>query len=579
MNYRIDSWDNVHQQKSSPLFGVLPPELRNLVFEYALAEFTAPALDRPIQHEFSARDDHEKLEDEPSLENGPASEASDLEEQEGNVQTPDVGDGPAPAVQPPPASLLLRVREMKHSWDWFRPGYTGHRKMKTALLGTCRRVYLEACKLPSEGSKIFYNARGPRWCPQSPRDYVSGLPRGAAQHIRNLKLFPQMWYLERDLMDHVTGIFTADAYLQRHSSRAPVNQLHFNNPHLLGPVVFRPILHPQTYQGALPPNSLPQHAYRPGSAGPAIWESLRHLAPRNLSEPGGTSLWRLTEHLTSLRLYLRRTDWWNWEQNAPLVINPFSPRASRGSPPTVAHMFSSMRTSAETDKRMEPRLRCTTPSSIPRWDCWGLLFLRMLNLQKLTIDFETSEDKKSEMEAIVEWAHLRWRFPVLRRLSGTERDPYTFSHMERSRNDTPVDLSPWSDDLDVLSAADQPVQETSWRGLLHHFPAMCHACRAAWAEEEGSTDCEECTKRQKLLALNKGPQLLVWTVNWERKVPPGYVQPEGNTGGDGSPERGGQPRPGVASAERQDGPGPRSAEYRARRRRELDEMMRRQVTF
>lgn len=578
MNYRIDSWDNVNQQGSSPLFSVLPPELRNLIFEFALAEFTAPALDRPIQHDLSARDDHEKLQDEPNLESGPASEAGDQQELESTAQSPDVDNGPAPAVQPPPASLLLRAREMKHSWDWFRPGYTGHRKIKTALLGTCRRVYLEACKLPSAGSKIFYNARGPSWCPQSPRDYVSGLPRGAAQHIRNLQLFPQMCYLEWDLMDLVTGVFTADAYLQGRNSRAPLNQLHFHNPHLLGPVVFRPVLHAQSYQRTLHFGSLPQHAYRPGSAGPAIWESLRQLSPRNLSEAGGISTWRLTEHLTSLRIYLRRTDWWNWEENAPLVINPFSPRASRGSPPTVAHMLNSMRTSAETDKRMEPHLR-TTPSSIPRWDCWGLLFLRMPNLEKLTIDFETSDDKKSEMKAIVEWAHLRWRFPVLRRLSGTERDPYTFSHMERSRNNTPVDLSSWSGDLDVLYAADQPVQKTSWRGLPHHFPAICHACRADWGEEEGSPNCEECLKRQKLLALNKGPQLLVWTVNWKRKVPSGHAQPEVDTRGEGSQERGGQPRPWSASTGRQDGPGPRSAEYRARRRRDLDELMRRQVMF
>ncbi|POS75779.1 hypothetical protein DHEL01_v205830 [Diaporthe helianthi] len=578
MSCRIDYWENVNLQESSPLFSVLPPELRNLVFKFALAEFTVPALDRPIQHDFSARDDHEKLEDEPALESGPASEAGAQEEQESRAQTPDMENSPAPAVQPLPASLLLRVREMKHSRDWVRPGYTGHRKMKTALLGTCRRVYLEACNLPSQGSKIFYNARGPRWCPQSPADYVSGLFSGAAQHIRNLQIFPQMFYLEWDLMDLVTGVFSADAYLQRHNSRAPLSQLPFSNPHLLGPVAFRPILHAQSYQGSLPADSLPQHAYRPGSAGPAIWRTVRHLPPRSLSEAGRISPWRLTEHLTSLRIYLRRTDWWNWESNAPLVINPYSPRASRVSPITVANMLNTMRTSAEADTRMEPHLRCTTPTSIPRWDCWGLLFLRMHNLKKLTIDFETSEDKKAELGSIVEWAHLRWRFPILRRLSGTERDPYTFSHMERSRNDTAVDLSPWSEDLDVLSAAHLPVEKSSWRGLPHHFSMRCHACSAAWVEE-ASADCDACTKREKLLALNKGPQLLVWTVNWERKVSPGHAQPEGYTRGQFSRDRGGQPRPGSASAERQDGPEPGSAEHRARRRRELDELMRREVMF
>ncbi|KAG8166652.1 hypothetical protein KVR01_002341 [Diaporthe batatas] len=575
MSHRIDNWDTVNQQEPSPLFSVLPAELRSLIFEFALAEFTAPALDRPIQHEFSARDDHEKLDDEPNLENGPASEASDPHGQESSAQPPDPDDGPAPAVQPPLASFLLSARELKNSWDWFRPGYTGHRKMKTALLGTCRRVYLEACGLRSEGSKIFYNTRGPCWCPQSPAKYVSGLPRGAAQHIRNLQMFSQVRYLEWDLMDLVTGVFTAGPHLQRHMPQARLHPAHFVTSHSY--MAFPRVSRAASYQGRLPA-SLPQHGYRPGSAGPAIWESLGQSSPTRLSEAGLISPWRLTEHLTSLRIYLRRTDWWNWEGNAPLLINPFSPQTSRASPP-VANMLSSMRTSAEADKRIEPSLLCVTPSSIPRWDCWALLFLRMPNLKQLTIDFETSEDKKSEMEAIVEWARLRWRFPVLRRLSGTERDPYTFRHMQRSRNATPVDLSPWSDDLDVLSAADQPVQKTSWRGLPQHFSAACHACTAGWGEEEGAPDCEECTKRGKLLKLNKGPQLLVWTVHWERKVPPGHAQPEGSAGGEGSQERGGQPQPGSASAERQDGPGPRSAEYRARRRRELDELMEMQVMF
>lgn len=98
---------------------------------------------------------------------------------------------------------------MKDSWDWFRPGHSGQRKIHTALPRTCRRVYLETYWLPLQGTKIFYNARGPRWCPRCPAEYVSGLAPGAARNIRNLQISPQMWFLERDLMDLVTGIFSA----------------------------------------------------------------------------------------------------------------------------------------------------------------------------------------------------------------------------------------------------------------------------------------------------------------------------------------------------------------------------------
>lgn len=571
MSHRIGSWGYVNQQKSSPLFNRIPPELRNLIFDFALAEFTAPALDRPINHDFSVRDDHEKLQDEPDMESGPATQPGDQGEHENGIAALEVENGPAPAVQALPASFLFRPHEMKHSWDWFRPGYIGQRKMHTASLGTCRRVYLETCVLPSQGSKIFYNARGPRWCPRSPNEYFSGLASGAARHIRNLQIFSQMWFLEKDLMDLVTGVFTANTYF---ITPPPLNLWTLTNPPWRPPMAFPPLLTPQLYQdNYLPDGPLPSHVSPPGSAGPSLWQDLLHAAPIYLSESARIRPWRVTENLTSLRIYLRRTDWWNWESNAPLVINPFSP-----STPTRQQMHDSMRASVEADRLLEPRLRSSSPSAIPRWACWGLLFLRMPSLQKLTIDFETAENKKDEMETIVDWAHSRWRFPVLRRLSGDERDPYTYTHLRRSRNDSPADLSPWSQDMDVLYAADEPVEKTSWRGLPHHFAMSCHACGVWWRNEDVTPDCTECTKRDKLLALNKGPQLLVWTVNWKRKVPPTDPEPEANAGEAGSQERGGQLRPGTAPAERQDGPGPSSAEFRTRRRRELEEL-RRKVTF
>ena len=257
-------------------------------------------------------------------------------------------------------------------------------------------------------------------------------------------------------------------------------------------------------------------------------------------------------------------------------------------------MYASMRASIEADRQVEPNRRCFTPSTIPCWTCWGLLFLRMVNLKTLTIEFETSEDKKSEMETIVDWAHKRWRFPVLRRLSGDSRDPFTFDHLQRSHSESPVDLSPWSEDLDVLSAADEPVQKTSWRGFPHHLDERCQACRIMWRVQNATTGCAECTKKQRLLALDMGPQLLVWTVTWKRKVPPTDPEPEVSIGGESNQDRGGQPRPSRAPGGRQGRAGPSSpagmdshvlamlpedAQYRTRRRRELNEILTRKVAF
>lgn len=579
MSYRLHSWDFVDQQDSSPLFSRIPAELRTLIFKFTLAEVTLPALDRPIRHDFFARDDHEKLDDEADME-------GDQGSHENGVQTLNNEDGPAPAVRRLPASDLIRLQELLSSWDWFRPGYAGQRKIHTNLLRTCRRVYLETYFLPSQGSKIFYNARGPRWCPQSPSRYVSGLAPAAARHIQNLQIFPQMWWLERDLMDMVTGVFSANS--RRHG------------PHLV-PIAnprLRPIIHTR-FVGPLPgapiirPLELPPlSAYPPGFVGPSLW---RELPPIQRDRPEAERIrpWRLTEHITSLRIYLRRTDWWNWEGNAPLVISPFnsSPNPNR---PTHQQMQQSMRALQNADQLLAPHLRSSSPSIISHWSCWGLLFLRMPKLQTLTIEFETSEDKKSEMETIVNWAHQHWRFPVLRRLSGDDRDPYTFDHLQRCHREHPVNLSPWSQDLEVLSAADEPVQKSSWRGLPHHFAGYCPTCSIRWNNQSGMADCTECTKMHKLKDLKKGPQLLVWTVNWKRKVPPGDPQPETNAAGESSREPGQPARPWRAYDGRQDGAGPSSsagtgshvldmlpedAQYRTRRRRELDELMRREVTF
>ncbi|KAI3401324.1 hypothetical protein diail_11407 [Diaporthe ilicicola] len=583
MSHRMESWDFVHKQDSSPLFnGHIPAEIRTLIFEFALAESVVPAPDRPIQHAFFSRDDHGKLDDEPVMETGPADETDDQRGDEDGGQTPDVEDGPAPAVQMPPTSFLFPSNRASPGWDWVRPGYTGQRQIQIALLKTCRRVYLETYKLPWQGNKIFYNARGPSWCPDNPKEYISGLAPEAARHIRNLQFFLQMWFLERPLLDMVTGI---NRVLRRRTGLPLVVNAQAPQP-LVPPVPNNPAVQPHPLNPHTPGNpTLPPFVYRHPRAIPSVSDP---------TEFGPMRAWRLTEHITSLRIYLRRTDWWQWESNAPLVISPFNSPGPQvpGTRPSLREMQDSMRASFEADQKLDPRLRSLSPSIIKQWRCWGLLFLRMANLQTLSIDFETSEDKKAEMETIVNWAHQHWRFPVLRRLSGDASDPFTIEQLTRDLGRRPVDLAPWAQDLDVLTAADQPVQKSSWRGLPQHFADKCPGCSTNWYADNDTPDCAECNKKYKLKGLGKGPQLLVWSIKWTRKAPPKDAEAGANGGGDGR-EPDSQSRPSTVPHQQQTSAQsnnvgmeshvlsmlPEDAQHRSRRRRELDELINRKVVF
>lgn len=609
MSYRMDAWDFVDQQDSSPLFnGRIPAEIRTLIFEFTLAGSTVPALDRPVRHAFFARDDHEKLDDEANMETSPAGQADDQTEDEGAVQTSDSSeDRPAPAVQMPPASFLFRSRDVTSGWDWLRPGFSGHRKVHTALLRTCRRVYMETYRLPSQGSKIFYTARGPPWCSQSPNEYLSGLAPEAARHIRNLHIFLEPSFLDSELVDLVTGMQKTLRRFGR--NRLPRNALPIPQPQTLNlPPFFTAHYHslnipPQApainpppvgllYQIPLPGNpsqmlNVYQHPpLGPGNPQGSPWEPYE---PQDTDPAAVMRAWHLTEHLTSLRIYMRRTDWPSWEHNAPLVISPFvvSPY-----PTTPRRMRASMRDSFEADQKVEPQLRYLSPSIFREWGCWGLLFLQMPKLQTLSIDFETSEDKKSEMETIVDWAHQHWRFPVLRRLAGDSRDPFSRESLRRGRFVRPVSLASWSEDLETLTAADEPVQKTSWRGLPYHFAEQCPVCNVKWDTPNGTPDCAECNKKHRLTSLGKGPQLLVWTVNWTRKVPPKDPEAGANTG-ESSREPEDQLRPGRVPDPREDGAPansegieshilamlPEDAQHGTRRQRELDELMNREVVL
>lgn len=172
----------------------------------------------------------------------------------------------------------------------------------------------------------------------------------------------------------------------------------------------------------------------------------------------------------NLRMTFRRCDWWWWEQNTSLSITPFRGNSSHQRAPR--QMKADM---AETFRG--GRIPFST-------GVWGLAFERMPKLRTLIMDFETSEDKKHEMEKIVEWAQ-HWKFPAA---SGSGGPAMCFS------------------------AAGMPVQKMSWIGLPHHWSDKCTVC-ASWTPRVD--DCSGCAQKARFQAAGYGPRLLLWTVTWK----------------------------------------------------------------
>ncbi|KAI1172808.1 hypothetical protein F4777DRAFT_560223 [Nemania sp. FL0916] len=169
-------------------------------------------------------------------------------------------------------------------------------------------------------------------------------------------------------------------------------------------------------------------------------------------------------NLEHLRITLRRSDWWNWEQNATLKINPFR-RGNCQHNQIVDVMRRDIASTDDGSIEFEPR-------------SWGTAFSRMPTLKTLTIDFETSEDKRDQMEAIVDWA-LKWKFPLA-----------------YGRH---------------LSTCGQPATKTSWRGLPHHWSDRCVSCGIHARLSLSGPECLKCKETRQLAERRHGPQLFIWT--------------------------------------------------------------------
>ncbi|KAL9132110.1 MAG: hypothetical protein Q9217_000146 [Psora testacea] len=130
---KITSREYINPQVGSPLFSLLPAEIRAIVFEHALLGY------------------------------------------------------------PDPKKPYLR-----HSY-YYRPGYTHARRIATALLLSCRRVYLETSTLPIELNEHIIYAGEPSHAPPTYRPYLfptTSLRAVQREAIRSVHLFAQQYWLE-----------------------------------------------------------------------------------------------------------------------------------------------------------------------------------------------------------------------------------------------------------------------------------------------------------------------------------------------------------------------------------------------
>ncbi|KAI1419251.1 hypothetical protein F5Y12DRAFT_778938 [Xylaria sp. FL1777] len=380
--------EEINPQLSSPLFGLIPAEIRDLIFEFAVTEF--PSLNaKIIKPKTWVQQSHDPA-PVPRTPN-PSAVGHVIERVRSRIQG---------VVRPRRGMLPLTLPyapRAEDGFDWLRFDNTEPMRVNIALLLTCRRVYLETYNLPLlQTEQRFYCCRGPPRHSDGSEGPRTNIEQFVEDHlskpspvpnliqkdmVRSLRLFIQQYWLEDRLMQFV----------------------HSDN----------------------------------------WFTNLEHL-----------------------RITLRRSDWWDWELNQNLTINPYRGNCSHNRAYDLMH------------RDMLTEIRDLQFAE----GAWGRMFSHMSKLKTLTIDFETSEDNQYEMDAVVTWAQ-KWKFPL-----------------SNGRH---------------LSTCGQPPDKISWRGLPHHWSYKCMSCGRLTQYRLPGNDCAKCDEKRSLISQGYGPQLLVWTYHWK----------------------------------------------------------------
>ncbi len=116
---------------------------------------------------------------------------------------------------------------------------------------------------------------------------------------------------------------------------------------------------------------------------------------------------------------------------------------------------------------------------------WGSAFKNLPSLKELEIEFETSDDKKHELDTIVKWAKT-WKFPL---------------HDGR-----------------LLSTEGLDVTSSSWQSPFCYWSQRCPHCGShhrSHCYTEGRPNKEKCAERAALMGSRLGPKCYIYSIRWK----------------------------------------------------------------
>jgi hypothetical protein len=245
--------------------------------------------------------------------------------------------------------------------------------------------------------------------------------------------------------------------------------------------------------------------------------------------------------IENLTIVIRKSDWWYNEFNFPLQVSPYD-QGSVPPPLSFRRMYRNMEmtesfnlprpggrarkagSSSLSSNKNNP-MSWKPPLEIPS-NGWGNAFQHLPNLKKLTMEFDTSEDKKGELETIVEWAARVWRFPLgWRRTSSSTSS--SSDQQDEGQDEGQDEQQDRPMKYHFLSADGIHIRKTSWRGLPAHWADRCTVCEQYHlvyysillpSGPQPPADCAGCDRRKILCDWSLGPRMYTWAVTWKPRV-------------------------------------------------------------
>lgn len=160
--------------------------------------------------------------------------------------------------------------------------------------------------------------------------------------------------------------------------------------------------------------------------------------------------------IRKLRITMRYCDWWDWERNLRMEMNPWG-------------------------KSIElRRIAGMRKVDWAPWKehIWGCAFQELASLREVEMELETSEDRRQELETIIGQAQ-RWEFP-----------------MTGGR---------------VLTTQGLQVRRYWWEGPIYAWSRLCPGCLGT------SEDQDKCLDRRLRTSAGLGPILHIAVLKWRVK--------------------------------------------------------------